>query len=136
MFGKKKLGHILWPVFFKLNWQWNQKKKLLILTLFRMEGRQKGPPTSFSPVTSTNVRISPQNFPQKTFWLLILTLLTDWCIISSLHLVPVPNCWTSTKTTPQKKRFFCPNLYKIVMITSFIQMLELPNFGHMTTSII
>ena len=28
MFGKKKLGHILWPVFFKLNWQWNQKKKV------------------------------------------------------------------------------------------------------------
>ena len=29
------------------------------LTLFRMEGGKKVPPTSFSPVTSTNVRISP-----------------------------------------------------------------------------
>ena len=36
------------------------------------DGGQKGPPTSFSPVTSTNVRISPQNF--FTFE---LTLLTD-----------------------------------------------------------
>ena len=26
------------------------------------DGGQKGPPTSFPPVTSTNVRISPQNF--------------------------------------------------------------------------
>ena len=31
------------------------------LALFRL-GRIKGPPTSFSPVTYTNVRISSQNF--------------------------------------------------------------------------
>ena len=37
-------------------------KKRLLLTLLRMEGGQKGPPTSFSPVISTNVGISPQNF--------------------------------------------------------------------------
>ena len=40
-------------------------------------GGQKGSPTSFSPVTSTNVGISPQNF-------LALILLIDWCKISSL----------------------------------------------------
>ena len=39
------------------------KNKYVYLTLFRMgEGRQKDPPTSFSPVTSTNVGISPKNF--------------------------------------------------------------------------
>ena len=39
--------------------------------------------------------------------------------------------------TPQKKWFFWSNPYKIeVMITSFIEVLELPNFGHMTTSAI
>ena len=41
------------------------------LTLFRMGGRgggQKGPPTSFSPVTSTNVGISPQNFLTFSFY--------------------------------------------------------------------
>ena len=32
------------------------------LTLFRMGGGVERPPTSFSPITSTNVRISPQNF--------------------------------------------------------------------------
>ena len=33
------------------------------LTQFKMGGgEKKGPPTSFSSVTSTNVRISPQNF--------------------------------------------------------------------------
>ena len=30
-------------------------------------GRQKGPPTSFSPVTSTNVGVSPQNFLTFSF---------------------------------------------------------------------
>ena len=68
---------------------------------------------------------------------LVLTFLTDWCKTSGLYLVPVPNYWTRTKTTPQKKRFFWSNPYKVeVMITFLIQMLELPNFGHMTTSII
>ena len=54
---------------------------------------KKASATSFSPVTSTNVRIS-----LKTFWLLVLTLLTDWCKISSLYLVQVPDYWTWTKT--------------------------------------
>ena len=38
---------------------------------------------------------------------------------------------------PLKNCFFWPNPYKIEgMITSVIEMLELPNFGHMTTSIV
>ena len=32
------------------------------LTLFNLGGGQKVPPTSFSPVASTNVRLSPQKF--------------------------------------------------------------------------
>ena len=36
---------------------------------------------------------------------------------------------------PQKIRFFLENSYKTeVMITSLVKKLELPNFGHMTTS--
>ena len=74
------------------------------------------PPTSFSPVASTNVGISSQ-----IFWLLFLALLAHWRKISSLYLVPVPNYWTSIKTTPQKMRFIWSNLYKIeVVITSLI----------------
>ena len=38
---------------------------------------------------------------------------------------------------PQKTWFFWSNSYKIeVTITSFIEMLELPKSGHMTTSTI
>ena len=38
---------------------------------------------------------------------------------------------------PSKKGFFWSNPYKIeVMITVLIEMLQLPNFGHMITSII
>ena len=40
---------------------------VLTLTLFRMEGSKKAPPTSFSPVTSTNVGISSQNFLTFSF---------------------------------------------------------------------
>ena len=49
-------------------------------------------------------------------------------------LVPVPTYLTWTKTTPQKNWLFWSNLYKIEVITSLIEMLDLPNFGHMTTS--
>ena len=51
--------------------------------------------------------------------------------------MPVPNYWTWTKTTPQKKWFFWSNPYKMeVMITSLIEILQLPNLGHMLTSTI
>ena len=42
----------------------NKQAQEVILTLFRMRGpkRSPSPPTSFSPVTSTNVGIIPQNF--------------------------------------------------------------------------
>ena len=60
-----------------------------------------------------------------------------WCKISSLYLAPVSNYWTWTKTTSQRKRYFWWNPYKIeVVITSFIEMLQLPNFGHMNASTI
>ena len=75
-------------------------------------GDKKAPPTSFSPVISKNVRTSPQN-------------LLTFSFNSSSGLVSVPNYWTLSKTTPQKKRFFWSNPYKIeIMITSLIEMLE------------
>ena len=62
--------------------------------------------------------------------------MSQWCEISRPYLVPVPNYWTSTNTTP-KKWFFWSNPYKVeVMITSLIEMLKLPKIGHMTTSTI
>ena len=55
-----------------------------------------------------------------------------WCKISSPYLVLVPNYWTWTKTTPQKKWCFLSSPYKIeIMITSLAE--KLPNFGHMNT---
>ena len=101
------------------------------LTQFRMEDDQKGPlpSSSFSPVSSTNGGLA-----SKTSWLLVLTVLSHWRKISRPYLVPVPNYWTPTNSTPQKHGFFWSNSYKInVMITSLIEMLELPNFDHKTT---
>ena len=93
--------------------------------------------TFFNPIQDGGEGSSYQFFPLKTFWLLVLTLLPYWCKISRLYLVPVPNYWTWTKTTLQKKWFFWSNPYKTkIMIPSSIEMLELPNFGRMTTSTI
>ena len=70
---------------------------------------------------------------QKAVWFLVLTLFPHWCKISSSYLMSVPNYWTWTKTTPQKKWFFWSNPHKVeAMITSLTEMLELPNFVHMT----
>ena len=61
-------------------------------------GGKKASPTSFFPVISANVGIIPQNFSISSF-----SPFTTLVYLSSLHLVPVPNYWTWTKTTPQKK---------------------------------
>ena len=68
------------------------------------------------------------------FWLCSFAIVSSYCFPSEIqkfitHLNPI----TWTKTTLQKKRFFWSNPYKIeVMITSLLEILELPNFGHMT----
>ena len=79
--------------------------------------------------------LQTDDLAQKTFWPLVLTLFPRWCKIWRSYLVPVPNYWIWTKTTPLKKWFFWSNPYKTeVNITSPIEMLELLNFGHITTS--
>ena len=101
------------------------------LTLFRMGGRGRGSkkatPTSFSPVTSINVALSPENFPTFSFNP-FATLVQNFMVIPS----------SSTKSLnlnqdhPLQKLFWS-NSYKIdVMITSLIEMLVLLNLGHMT----
>ena len=95
-------------------------------------GGQKGPATSFSSVTSTNVGISPQNF-------LTFSFNPFDRLVWNFKFVPSasPKLLNLNQDHLWKKRFFWPNPYKIeVVITSLIQILELPNFGRMTTSII
>ena len=70
-------------------------------------GRKKPPPTSFSPVTSTNVGLSPQNF--------LTNPLPRWCKTSRSYLVLVPNYWTWTKITSQKSGFSGEILVKLTL---------------------
>ena len=96
-------------------------------------GGQKGPPpTNFCPVTSTNVGISPQNF--LTFSLNpFSTLLQNFKVVPSAS----HKLLNLNQDHPSKKRFSWSNAYKIEVVrTSVIEMLELPNFGHMSTSTI
>ena len=82
-------------------------------------GKVPPSPTSFSPVTSTNVGIRRQNFLTCSFN--PFDRLVYWQIIEQ-------------ESRPPLTRFFWSNLDKLeVMITSLIQMLELPN---LVTSII
>ena len=102
------------------------------LTLFRMGRGKKTPLSVFLPKLLLTHEIA-----LKTSWRLVLTHLSHWCKIPNPYVVPVTNYWTVTKTTPKKSVFFWSNPYKIeVMITSFVEVLQLPNFGHMTISTI
>ena len=69
-------------------------------SLFRM-GEQKGPPTSFSLVTSTNVGISPQNFLTFNFNL-FATLVKNFKAIHSAS----PKLLNLNQAQPSKKLFF------------------------------
>ena len=91
-----------------------------------------GSPTSFSPVTSTNVGFGPQNF--RTFSFNPFATLSQ-----NLKLVPSasPKFLNLNQDHPSKKAVFLVNSYKIeIVITSLIEMLQLRNFGHMTKSTI
>ena len=95
-------------------------------------GVSKNSSTSFSLVTSTNVGIIPKNF-------LTFPFNPFATLVSNFKFVPraSPKLLCLNQDHPSKKCFFRSNSYKIqVMITSLIEMLELPNFGHMKTSII
>ena len=98
-----------------------------------MGGGQKAPPpTSFSPATSTNVEFGHQHFLTFSFNP-FATLVQNFKFVPSAS----PKLLNLNQDHPSKKRFFWSNPYKIeVMITFLIEMLQLPNFGHMTTSII
>ena len=94
-----------------------------------MRGRQKAPPPiRFFPVTSTN----PQNFLTYSFNP-FSTLVSNFKAIPSTS----PKLLNLNQERLQKSWFFKSNRYKIeVLITSFTEILGLPNFGHITTSTI
>ena len=87
----------VWHSYCKLDQSWSSP---FFLTLFRMEWAKKAHLTSFSTVTSADLRSNPQNF--LTF---SLTLFPHLCKFSRQYLVQVTNYWTWTKTTPQKIGF-------------------------------
>ena len=92
------------------------------------EGRgQKGPPTSFSTVTSTNVGISTQNFLTFSF-----NAFPHWCQNFQYKPSASPKLLKLNQDYPSKKCFFWSNPDKIEVMMSLVEMLELPNFGHMT----
>ena len=99
---------------------------------------KKAPLPLFFPVT--NVGINPQIFLTFSFNP-IATLVWNVKAIPSASIIELKFdsqiIELKTKTAPQKNWFFKSNSVKIeVMITSFIKMLELPNFGYMTSSTI
>ena len=63
------------------------------------------------------------------------TLKNCWFQYNYLEISDISKLLNLNQVHLSKKLFFWSNPYKIeVMITSLIEMLELPNFGHMTTS--
>ena len=99
------------------------------LTLFRNGGGGKKAPYQFFPVTSTNVRISPQN-------VLTLTFNPFAILVQNFKVIPnaSPKLWNLNQDHLSKKVVFRSKPSKIeVMVTSVIEMLD-SNFGYVTTS--
>ena len=80
-------------------------------------------PTNFSPVTSTNVGYIPQNLLSSSFNPFAT-------LMKYFHVIPSANSklLNLNQDHVSKKVIF--------LVTSLIEMLELPKFGHMTTSTI
>ena len=88
-----------------------------------------GSASSFSPVTSANVGFGPQNF-------LTFSFNPFATLVKNFKFVPgaTPKLLNLNQDHLSIKAIFWSNPYKIeVMITFLIEMLQLPNFGHMTT---
>ena len=105
------------------------------LTLFRMErrggGRAKRATYQCCPI-STNVEIIPQNF-----WTFIFN--PFFWLMQYLKILPSAssNLLNLNQEYLSKMWFFWSNLFTIeVMITSFIEVLKLLNFGYINTSTI
>ena len=94
-------------------------------------GGNKKPPTSFSSITSTNVRISTQNF---TFnFNPFATLVQNFKATPSAK----PKLLKLNQDHPLKKVVFLVKSLKNWVYDNFLlEMLELPSFGHMTPSTI
>ena len=73
------------------------------LTLFRMGERgKKAPPLLVFPYNF----YKRKKLAQKTFWLLVLTLLKDWCKISSFVPSASPKLLNLNQDHPSKKAVF------------------------------
>ena len=78
----------------------------------------------FSPVTSTNVEINPQDFLTFSFNPFAFLVWNVKAIPSASQKILNLN-----QEHPPKKWFLWPDRYEIeIMMTSLIEMLELPNF--------
>ena len=92
----------------------------------------------FASFRFEKITLFPSHFYKlgsKSFWLLVFNPFTT--LVQNFKFVPSanPKLLNLKQNHPSKKLFFWSNPYKIeVMTTSTIEMLELPNFGHMTTS--
>ena len=84
-------------------------------------GSKKATPANFFHLTSPNLGIGKENLPTFSF--------NHFAILvsnSSSYLVSVPNCQSQVSV---------PNKLEI-MITTLIEMLQLPNLGRVTTTTI
>ena len=89
-------------------------------------------PTSFSPVGSANVGFSSQKFQTFSFNP-FATLIKSF----EFKLSASPKLLNLKQEKKKKNCFFWSNSNEIeIMISSLIEILDLPNFGHMTTFII
>ena len=80
--------------------------------------------------------LQTQELGPKTFWILVLTISSHSCKISRPYIVPASKIIELRLRVPLKVIGFSGQILMRFMKTSFIEMPELLNFGHMTSSTI
>ena len=99
--SKKQVAIELFIIIVNLDEVWENSGLIDFNAIQDGVGQKVPSPYQFFPCNFYKRRISPQNLLTFSF-----DLLTDWCEISGLYLVPVPNYWTWAKTTAQKRTVF------------------------------
>ena len=123
---------VLRACLYDFGFTWKKQRGIHFNTIQDEGGEQKDPHNSVFPVTCTKVEISPENFLSFSCNFFV-TLVQNFRAIPSAS----STLFNLNQEHPLKNQIFWSNPNKIgVVITYLREMLDLPNFGHVTPTTI
>ena len=112
---------------------WKKQQRGIHFNTIQDEGwGQKDPHKSVPPVNFSNIETSPEHFLSFSFNFFVTLIQNFWAIPSASSTL-----FNLNQEYPLKNSIFRSNPNKIgVVITYLREMLDLPNFGHVTATTI